>query len=234
MKKALLLFSWLFLASGLILSGVAGFYYVISPESFAPRAQIDQPAVAISSSGADLINPTAGQVNGVSTLVEYEDSRDAIIAEFLERHNSPLKPYDKYGKIFLRIADDYNLDFRLLPAIAMQESNLCKSIPAGTYNCLGFGIHERGTLGFDNYEEGFIRAAKEIKANYVDIGLTTPEQIMTKYTPSSNGSWADSVNQWMAEMRFNDRQLGRESEDDADVLEFTQPESSSEPSSEGI
>lgn len=27
------------------------------------------------------------------------------------------------------IADKYNIDFRLLPAIAMQESNLCKSDP---------------------------------------------------------------------------------------------------------
>jgi hypothetical protein len=102
----------------------------------------------------------------------------------------------------------------------MQESNLCKTAPADTFNCLGFGIHKRGTLAFPSYEANFERAGKELKANYIDKGLTTPEQIMRKYTPSSNGSWADSVNQWMAEMRFDDRQAGQANEADANVMEF--------------
>lgn len=151
---------------------------------------------------------------------EGSDARALLVARFLERHSSPLTPYDHYGQVFVDLADKNGFDFRLLPAIAMQESNLCKRIPENTYNCLGFGIHERGTLAFESYEANFERAARELKANYIDIGLTTPEKIMTKYTPSSNGSWADSVNQWMAEMRYDDRGLGRESESDESVLEF--------------
>ena len=50
------------------------------------------------------------------------------------------------------------MDFRLLPAIAMQESNLCKKILPDTFNCLGLGIHARGTWGFPSFEANFEKA----------------------------------------------------------------------------
>ncbi|MCD8545734.1 hypothetical protein LRY64_00035 [Candidatus Woesebacteria bacterium] len=95
---------------------------------------------------------------GAKTAIREGDARPAIVASFLERHNSPLEPYDHYGQVLVETADRYNLDYRLLPAIMMQESNLCKAIPPGSHNCLGFGIHARGTLGFESYEASFDRA----------------------------------------------------------------------------
>lgn len=226
MPKLFLAFAWVFLSIGVILTGTAYFYSLkLIPEfslNFGGRGAETELAIATHAENSwfDL----DGEVQGVTSIVEIGDSRPTIVARFLERYDSPLKPHDYYGQKLVEIADRYNLDFRLLPAIMMQESNLCKNIPEGTHNCLGFGIHSRGTLGFDSYEAGFERAAREIKANYVDIGLTTPTEIQTKYTPSSQGSWANSVNQWMAEMRFDDRQLGRTQKTNADVLEFTRPE----------
>lgn len=158
---------------------------------------------------------------GVQAQIGKGDARAEIVASFLERHDSPLEPYDHYGRVLVETADRYNLDYRLLPAIMMQESNLCKSIIPGSNNCLGFGIHARGTLTFDSYEASFDRAARELKQRYVDIGLTTPEDIMRKYTPSSNGSWAFSVNQWIVEMEYNDRQHARENRMNNDLLEYT-------------
>ena len=161
-----------------------------------------------------------GEVKGIQTTIDSEDARVTIITNFLDRYNSPLLPHEHFAQVFVSLADENGFDFRLLPAIAMQESNLCKLIPEGSYNCLGFGIHAKGTLAFESFEANFTRAARELKSNYIDIGLKTPEQIMTKYTPHSNGSWADSVNQWMAEMRYDDRVKGITSENDEDVLEF--------------
>jgi hypothetical protein len=158
---------------------------------------------------------------GLNFDIKTADARIEIIRAFLERYKSPLTPYDHYATELVASSDRYGLDYRLLPAIMMQESNLCKSSDPKLHNCLGFGIHERGTLGFDTYEEGFDRAARELKANYIDQGLTTPEQIMKKYTPSSNGSWANSVNQWIAEMEHNDREEGKIATDDANLLEYT-------------
>lgn len=163
-----------------------------------------------------------------------QDARPLLVTKFLERHNSPLTPHDYFGQFFVDLADTYEFDFRLLPSIAMQESNLCKKIPEGSHNCLGLGIHERGTWGFDSFEANFEAAAKILKRDYIERGLTTPEQIMRKYTPSSNGSWASSVNQWMAEMRYNDRVLGRVLKEDASVLEFATPSASTTSSASAV
>ncbi len=211
-------YAWLLVTAGCILILIAGsqFYQLTS-------YQLSWPLLGNSKSTQQAANTSDSSDGATATsIVESSDGRAEIVANFLERHKSPLTPYEHFGKVFVEVADRYAIDFRLLPAIAMQESNLCKSIPEGSYNCLGFGIHKKGTLGFDSYEANFERAGKELKANYINKGRITPELIMQKYTPSSNGSWANSVNQWMAEMRYDDRESGRTKKTNANVLEFAQ------------
>jgi len=221
MKKFFFVFSWLLLSTSAILLGSSAYsFYFLAKGSALSKFELTQ-LPKIQSKNEDI----KGQSMLVTSVIESEDARDQIIAKFLERYNSPMQPYDFYGKKIVEIADRYQIDFRLLPAIAMQESNLCKTTnPGAPHNCLGFGIHKSGTLDFDSYEDGFERAGRELKAYYIDKGLLTVEQIESKYTPSSNGSWANSVNQWMAEMRFDDRELGRENKDNANVMEFAKEE----------
>lgn len=92
-------------------------------------------------------------------------------------------------------ADKYDLDYRLLPAIAMKESGLGKVIPKNSYNAWGWAIFTGKNSGaaFSGWEEAVDTVARGIKKNYVDKGLTSPEAIMAKYTPSSDGSWAADV-----------------------------------------
>lgn len=142
----------------------------------------------------------SGAVKGLSTAIQTGDARPVLIAQFLEKHNSPLKPYDYWGETLTEIADKYDMDFRLLPSIAMQESNLCKAIPKGTFNCLGLGIHKSGTWGFPSFESNFDKAAEILRKNYLDKGYITPDEIQDKYTPSSNGSWEFAVNQFMEKL----------------------------------
>jgi len=125
------------------------------------------------------------------------DARGDIVKNYLEKYDSPLIPYAYY---IVNVSDENNIDFRLLTAIARQESNLCKYIPENTYNCWGWGIHSQGTLAFASYEEGIKTVTKGLKNDYYDKGFNTPEDIMKKYTPLSNGSWAEAVNQFMYEM----------------------------------
>jgi hypothetical protein len=178
------------------------------PITLLPTTAFQQPTVL----------ENKGNSNGLHFEARTTDGRVDIVAAFLARYKSPLTPYDKYAKVLVSVADTYGLDYRLLPAIMMQESNLCKASDPTIHNCLGFGIHKRGTLSFDTYEEGFDRAARELKERYLDIGLTTPEQIMTKYTPSSpNGAWAKSVTQWITEMEYNSRDKGITVDEDTDL-----------------
>jgi hypothetical protein len=125
------------------------------------------------------------------------DARPLIIQRYLDYYQSPLAPYSEY---IFEISQQTGIDYRLLVAIAQQESNLCKKIPEDSYNCWGWGIHSRGTLRFSSYPEAIKTVAEGIKENYISKGLETAEEIMSKYTPLSNGSWAVGVNQFMEEM----------------------------------
>jgi len=135
--------------------------------------------------------------------VSQSDARPVIVERYLAKYNSPLLPYA--AKI-VELSDTYGFDYYWMVAIAQQESNLCKKIPEGSHNCWGYGIHKKGTLTFDNYDLSLRSYAAYLKTQYFDKGLNTPELIMKKYCPSSNGSWAQGVRQFIDEMengRFN-------------------------------
>lgn len=122
------------------------------------------------------------------------DGRVANLKAFFRKYNSPL--YD-YADVIVNESDRKGFDYRLLPAIAMQESNLCKVIPNNSYNCWGWGIYGDTVTRFSSYEEAIKTVAAGIKNHYLDKGLVTASMIMAKYTPSSNGSWARSVNYFL-------------------------------------
>jgi len=126
-----------------------------------------------------------------SSEVKLIDGRSANLRNFFRKHSSPL--YDLADYI-VYISDKYGFNYRLLPAIAMQESTLCKYIPENSFNCWGYGIYGNQVLRFSSYKEAIETVAYGIKKNYIDKGLTTPEAVMSKYTPSSTGSWARGVN----------------------------------------
>lgn len=154
-------------------------------------------AIAEPRYGAQVFASLPEPVGTIEGQAQASDARIEIIRQYLETYNSPLLPY---AQDLVSVADKYGLDFRLLVAIAQQESNLCKKAPSGTYNCWGWGIHSKGTLGFANYPDAMEEVAKGLREDYFDKGYVTTEQIMAKYTPNSSGSWAAGVEQFLSEM----------------------------------
>ncbi len=136
--------------------------------------------------------------NVMSAEIKQDDGRVEKVRQFFERYNSPLEPH---AADVVAAADEYGLDYRLIPAIAMQESNLCKKIPENSYNCWGFGIYGKTVTRFTDYKHGIYIVTKALATRYKSKGLVTPNEIMTMYTPSSNGSWAYSVNHFMAQLQ---------------------------------
>ncbi len=122
--------------------------------------------------------------------VSSHEARVDVLRQFFARYNSPLEAY--VGEI-VAAADKYGLDYRLLPAIAMQESTLCLKAPSSSHNCWGFGIYGKKKTAFDSYADAIETISKTLASDYHGKGLIEPDQIMTKYTPSSNGSWAEGV-----------------------------------------
>lgn len=142
----------------------------------------------------------AAQVENIPSMenkIITSDARVELIKNYLRYYQSPL---EQYAQLIISESDKNKLDWRLLVAIAQQESNLCKVIPENSFNCWGWGIHTQGTLKFDSYEQAIRVIAMGLRKNYIENGYNTPDEIMKKYTPRSDGSWAFGVNRFMEEI----------------------------------
>jgi hypothetical protein len=134
-----------------------------------------------------------------SGRVLAKDARVEIIGKYLEMHNSPMTPYAEY---IVKMADTYELDWRLTTAIAMKESGLGKAMPSSDCNnAWGYGIHSKGTLCFDSWEEGIETVSKGLKENYIDLGYVTPEEIMSKYAHPDSTTWAVGVSYYISQIK---------------------------------
>ncbi len=133
----------------------------------------------------------------IETKLDFQDARVELIRKYLTYYNSPLTPF---AETIVKESDKNGIDWRLLVAIAQQESNLCKIIPENSFNCWGWGIHSKGTLRFSSYDEAIKTITRGLRKNYIDKGYRTAEEIMRKYTPLSDGSWARGVSQFMEDI----------------------------------
>lgn len=127
--------------------------------------------------------------------VEITDSRPYIVENFLK--NTPLEPYSDE---MVTVADKYQLDYRLIPAIAMKETGGGKAAPDGSYNAWGF---ENGRTDFSNWDSAIESVGKTLKTKYADKGLVTPEEIMPIYAPPqvhTGGKWAKDINHFFSQM----------------------------------
>lgn len=115
--------------------------------------------------------------------VERKEKAEAIDTYFKE-HDAPL---EGYGMKFVLEAEKNNLDWRLLPAIAMRETTggkqMCKN-PKAPNNAFGWGSCK---MGFESIDSSIEHIAKTISGNNPNVkayksGMTS-EQILKKYNP---------------------------------------------------
>lgn len=136
-----------------------------------------------------------------SENIEYLDARANLIENFFKQYKAPLADF---SEVFVSVADKYKLDYRLLPSIAMQESNGGKKVINDSFNPFGYGIYGKQVKKFNSFEEAIERVGRSLREDYLDQGLTTPYKIMPKYTPPSvaiGGPWAKGVTTFMEELR---------------------------------
>ncbi|MFC1649855.1 hypothetical protein ACFL2C_04060 [Patescibacteria group bacterium] len=143
-------------------------------------------------------SPRKTEVPSVSGEVILKDARPEILRKYMRVRNSPL---EDYAEFIVEVSDQHGLDYRLLTAIAQKESGICRVIPEDSYNCWGWGIHSKGTLRFDNYEQAIQTVARGLKKEYIDKGYVSIEEIMSKWVPHSpEGVWAKDVQAYMDEL----------------------------------
>jgi len=158
------------------------------------KSDIVGGVVLATAQNGDLETGAKQQINGAAVA---DDARPLLIKKYLQKYKSPLVPY---SDLIFQLSQTYGFEYYWIVAIAQQESNLCKKIPENSFNCWGYGINSAGTLRFDSYELALKSYAEYLKRAYFDKGLNTPELIMKKYCPHSNGSWAHGVQQFIDEL----------------------------------
>lgn len=161
------------------------------------RAKVIKPSVQ----SFKLFAALPQQESSVSDQVTAADGRSKLVADFFKGYKAPLADF---GNTFIQVSDKYQLDWRLLPSIAMQESNGGKKIIENSYNPFGYGIYGTLVVKFKSWDEAIERVGKALREDYLNQGLKTPYQIMAKYTPPSlakGGAWAKGVSSFMEELR---------------------------------
>jgi hypothetical protein len=118
------------------------------------------------------------------------DERAFVLKAYLESHNSPLS---NYSNEFIRYADEYELDWRLVAAITGVESTFGKRILSRSHNAYGWA---NGNYSFKTWESSIEIVNKTLKERYVDRGANTIDKIAKIYAPPSD-SWAWKVKYFM-------------------------------------
>jgi hypothetical protein len=113
------------------------------------------------------------------------------LEKFFEAQESPLK---NDAGTFVRVAEKYGLDYRLLPAISCMESSCGKRIIPNSYNPFGWGVYGKHAIYFKSFEDAIETVGKGISEKYVSKGLDTPEKIAPVYTPPNPVGWKNGVN----------------------------------------
>ncbi|MFH1561717.1 MAG: hypothetical protein ABID04_04055 [Patescibacteria group bacterium] len=123
-------------------------------------------------------------------LAEEADFRQLRLHWFLKDKQSPLLGS---ADDFLVSADNWQIDWRLLPAIAGLESGYGHHLVSGSFNAYGWG---GGYIYFDNWTESIDLVSKGLKQKYYDRGLSTPETIGRVYAPP-NPRWGQLISSIM-------------------------------------
>jgi hypothetical protein len=139
--------------------------------------------------------PEGGQIENE---IQPADAKTEIVRQFFAKYNSPLEPY---APDIIAASQRYDIDFRLLPAIAMQESTLCRRVIVDSNNCWGFGIHGGKVTKFSNYPEAIETITKTLATKYRDNGLVTPQDIAKMYNPSNTNNWVENVTGFMNDLK---------------------------------
>ncbi|MDO8515346.1 MAG: hypothetical protein Q7S14_02510 [bacterium] len=190
MKKTLLVFSFFVLNISLL--GVSLFLLSTTSKKYSSTAQIYSNASPSYSAYPEVLGAFT------EAKLVASDARAGIVNNYLTKYNSP---FQGLGSFIVEMADKYSIPFGIIPAISQCESNVGKIIPYGSYNAWGWNIYGENKLAFDNWFHAIETVSKGLGKNYYGKGLDTPEKIMAKYTPSSNGSWARCVTQYLAEIQ---------------------------------
>lgn len=121
------------------------------------------------------------------------DYRIYTLRKFLNKNRSPLTPYSAE---FIKLADYYGIDWRMVPAISGVESTFGKRIPQNSYNAYGWA---GGNYNFKSWPDSINTVSMTLRQKYIDKGATSITKIARIYAPPST-TWGRNVKYFVAKI----------------------------------
>jgi hypothetical protein len=138
----------------------------------------------------------------LAATITAGDGRLDLLNDFMK--GSPMFPY---ANIVIREADKYGIDYRLVPAIAMCESNLGVHIPSSdSYNAWGIAVFTGQQHGakFSNWEQAIVWVNKYLNDKFISRNIIDINDIGAIWAPPSvekGNSWANCVSGFMRQIQ---------------------------------
>lgn len=192
--KTLLVLAWFPLTLGLL---TINLFLLAATARASSNASV--PSQIVNQTGRN-VTASAGTAQILGANIVAGDARGLLLANFLQNHSSPMTPY---ADLIVSEADKNGLDFRLVVAIAMCESNLGKRMPTSdSFNPFGIAVYTGQLNGkkFTGWEHAISWISQYLRQRFYDRGITDLKGIAATYAPPSveNGySWSNCVEQFM-------------------------------------
>jgi hypothetical protein len=165
--------------------------------------------------------------NVISTQTENVapvDLRKQILRAYLAKYKSEMQ-YS--ADDFVEAADESELDYKLVAAIAGVESTFGKHVPGGTdpryssYNAWGWGVYGTQAIYFKSWKEGIYTVSRGLRKNYVNKGYTDPYSMNKIYAASP--TWGSKVTWFLNDMEKFEAQYKRAHSPEAVIKGLSTP-----------
>ncbi len=159
-------------------------------------------AISLSTGDAQAFENTrsaSAQLARVEVSKPVMDMRVKALQNVFAKYNSELTDS---AWAYVKYADQYGVDWRLLPSIAGLESTFAKRYIRGTYNPYGWGS---GRIYFESWEDGIRTINKALSEKYMARGATDVWSIGPIYAESP--TWSVRVNSFMEEIEEEYKRL---------------------------
>lgn len=125
------------------------------------------------------------------------DDRADRLKAFLESYKSPLA---EYAEDFVKIADEYGLDWKIIPIISGIESTFGKHYPVWSNNPFGWGIYGDQVLSFKSIPDAIRAVAKGLSDKYPEKALKDVYLLGRIYNGVTPSSWSNKFKFFMQKL----------------------------------
>lgn len=200
MKKKRKLKGWVWLLIGFFVGIIYSNVFIYS--------DLIAKAEANEKSGNGTIRPGRVKTPQNENKGEIKEDVKRAIEEKKEESQENICNYDSVTCLIKNTADNYNINWKLAVAISKHETGKYTSEAFKEKNNVGGNFRNGSLMTFSSLDEGIDFFVRNLKNNYIDMGLTSIETIQPKYAPvgatndpnNLNSYWVNGVTKYYNEL----------------------------------